>query len=334
MRFGLAPLCDREGASANGAGSLHRPFLRGLGARMLRIVTLVCGVLGAVSLSQFPEFSQQYLQRLAGAVDELTGVVADFDSSAQGVGLTREDALAALNDGAFQQARQADMRATIARSERLSADLASLRDAPVWARALQPHRFMDVDIAQAAWGDFKPAMPVTFEGGAFAAVGFVLGMFVFAPLRWVLGRLWPRRARSAARAPKRQEPAIHAQAAGARPGLPLGWLARTNSDPHKVVQQGVRTQVAVMAIAEGQTHTGQGPEGGDLVLFAAEGAGQVTIHGTTRDIAADHAVMIPPAAPYELANTGSGLLRLMVVEPRSALGRKLVPIRGNGARSA
>ncbi|MEM9851772.1 MAG: DUF2937 family protein, partial [Pseudomonadota bacterium] len=45
-----------------------------------------CAMLCATS--QFPEFSQQYVQRLGGAVDELRRVAADFDASARAAGLT------------------------------------------------------------------------------------------------------------------------------------------------------------------------------------------------------------------------------------------------------
>ncbi|MEM6728480.1 MAG: DUF2937 family protein, partial [Pseudomonadota bacterium] len=38
---------------------------------ILRIFALIFGLSGAASLSQFPEFAQQYLQRLAGKVDQL-----------------------------------------------------------------------------------------------------------------------------------------------------------------------------------------------------------------------------------------------------------------------
>ena len=70
-------------------------------------------------MAQFPEFSQQYVQRLGGAVDELRIVVADFDASAQAAGLTREAALADLSGSEFRDLRQGDMTRTIARYERL-----------------------------------------------------------------------------------------------------------------------------------------------------------------------------------------------------------------------
>ena len=55
----------------------------------MKYLALVAGLAGAGAMAQFPEASQQYVQRLAGAVDELSIVVADFDRSAQSARLFR-----------------------------------------------------------------------------------------------------------------------------------------------------------------------------------------------------------------------------------------------------
>ena len=54
---------------------------------MLRVVSVVVGLMGGAGLAQFPEYAQQYTQRLGGALDELSRVVADFDRSAAATGL-------------------------------------------------------------------------------------------------------------------------------------------------------------------------------------------------------------------------------------------------------
>lgn len=304
---------------------------------MIRILTLIAGLAGAAGLSQFPEFSQQYLQRLAGAVDELTRVVADFDASANGVGMSREQALQALSEGAFQQARQADMRRTIARAERLSADLEALRSASMVARALQPQRFTDPEIAAAAWADFRPAMPVTATGAGFAGAGFVGGAALFGGVLWLAA--WPfRRRKAAPRRPpapphkagpaarpttttvRRDPPPLSAQAAnGPRPALPLGWLARTNDLPHKVVQAGRDVQVSVLSLAPEDSLTGQGGKGFDLVIVCLDGAGEIAFDGTARKIAPGELVTLPPGSAYDIRNTGEAVLKLFALEPRSAL---------------
>ena len=58
-----------------------------------RVLALLGGLAGGASLSQFPEYSQQYIQRLAGAVDELTLFVTEFDADAASVGLSWDEAL-------------------------------------------------------------------------------------------------------------------------------------------------------------------------------------------------------------------------------------------------
>ena len=64
-------------------------------------------------------------QRLAGQVDALTEVVADFDYSALDAGLTRTEALDEMTGTPFLDARAADMRRTFARQIILTDQLAT-----------------------------------------------------------------------------------------------------------------------------------------------------------------------------------------------------------------
>ncbi len=165
---------------------------------MWRILAVIGGVSGAAGLSQFPEFSQQYLQRLAGKVDALSAVVADFDASAARSELTRDAALLQLTGTTFLTDRQSDMRRTIASHDRLSADLNTLRAATPLARLTMPQRLGDPEILVAAWSDFRPAIPATLDGAVSAGVGYVAGWGLMAGL-WALLR-WPFRRRAAGRA--------------------------------------------------------------------------------------------------------------------------------------
>ena len=142
---------------------------------MRRVLALVAGLAGAALLSQYPAFSQQYLQRLAGQVDALAVVARDFDASALSAGLGREEALAQMTDTAFLQSRQADMRRTFARHARLADNLIALRNATPMQRIIMPHRMADTTTLSAAWSDFEPAMPLSTAGAATAGVGFLAG---------------------------------------------------------------------------------------------------------------------------------------------------------------
>ncbi|MFX0541372.1 DUF2937 family protein [Roseovarius sp. S4756] len=144
---------------------------------MLRALTLVGGLAGAAGLSQFPEFSQQYVQRLGGAVDELGRFVAEFDADAAEVGLSRETALSDLAQGGVMGGQRAEtMEGVIQRHQRLAEDLAALRKAGPFTRAHRIGKFADPEIAGAAWQAFQPAVPLTAAGGIFAGAGFLGGL--------------------------------------------------------------------------------------------------------------------------------------------------------------
>lgn len=142
---------------------------------MTRIVNVAAGVLLACSLSQFPEFSQQYVQRLGGAVDELSTVVADFDKSAEATSQSREAALASLTGSAFLDRRQGDMRRTIGRYEQLRLDYDYLRDANVYLRLAYIARDLDGAVARQAWTGFQPAVPLALDGLALTLIGYLAG---------------------------------------------------------------------------------------------------------------------------------------------------------------
>ena len=157
-----------------------------------RTAVLAGGLAGGLGLSQFPEFSQQYVQRLGGAVDELGHVVAGFDADAAKVGLSREQALVEMAaSGAMPAARAQSMAGVMQRHARLSADLAAIREAGPFTRAYHAKRFQDTEVARAALADFRPALPLSFEGAVFGGTGFFLGALVLT-LLWSLLR-WPLR---------------------------------------------------------------------------------------------------------------------------------------------
>ncbi|MBU3258607.1 DUF2937 family protein [Roseovarius sp. PS-C2] len=166
---------------------------------IIKAIAMAGGLAGAVGLSQFPEYSQQYTQRLSGAVEELSAVVAQFDADAAGLGLSREAALRDLRQGSrMGEARAISMGHVLARHQRLSADLAAITDSTPLAKLLNAGRFTDVDLARKAWADFKPAVPVTGEGLGLAGLGFVAGYGLLAGLIGGLSRLGRRRRASAA----------------------------------------------------------------------------------------------------------------------------------------
>ncbi|AUH34370.1 DUF2937 family protein [Paracoccus tegillarcae] len=149
---------------------------------MTGFLRLAMALACAVALSQFPAFSDQYVQRLGGQVDALGRIARDFDASAERAGVTRAEALADLSGSAFRELHQADMTRAFDRLDHAEADLAMLRLAGPLERMLLPHRLRDPETLSATWGDFSPAIPVTFAGLAAGGIGFLLGWLLFGLL--------------------------------------------------------------------------------------------------------------------------------------------------------
>lgn len=173
---------------------------------MIRALCLVGGLAGAAGLSQFPAFSQQYMQRLGGQVDELTRVVVGFDETALADGMGREEMLQAMAETPLVEGQVAMWRGTFARHARLSENLMVLQSATPMERLIMPQRMMDGATVQATWADFSPAIPLSAAGAASAGTGFIGGWAALAALFSVV--LWPfRRAKKPAKlAPKRNAP--------------------------------------------------------------------------------------------------------------------------------
>ena len=155
----------------------------------MRVVVIFCGLMGAVSLSQFPEFSQQYLQRLAGKVDGLQVVTAQFDATAASAGLSRDGALRQLAGSALLDQQQADMRSAFDLKDQLAADLARLRDATPLQRLAMPRAFGDEALLAATYADYRPAVPTTWDGLLMAGIGYVLAASIVGTLFALLRRM-------------------------------------------------------------------------------------------------------------------------------------------------
>jgi len=143
---------------------------------MGKLVNITGGVGLGVLLSQFPEYSQQYVQRLGGAVDELATVVSDFDATATATGSTRTQALSSMMAGdAFLKRRGTDMERTINRFEYLDESYTLLKDAGAYERLAYLRRFGDPQITKNAWGDFQPAIPLSFDALLLLFGGYIFG---------------------------------------------------------------------------------------------------------------------------------------------------------------
>ncbi len=151
---------------------------------MRRMIASIAGLGLAIVLSQFPEYAQQYAQRLGGAVDELRVITEEFDRAAEAGGLDRVEALERYNasNDEFLAGRGTSMTATFQRFEQLSETLRQIEGAGAIERFQSLPAYLDSDIGQRTLAAYKPAVPVTIEGVLYAGFGFIAGYLVLSGL--------------------------------------------------------------------------------------------------------------------------------------------------------
>ncbi|MBE7734051.1 DUF2937 family protein [Devosia faecipullorum] len=151
---------------------------------MRRVIAGIGGIALAATLSQFPEYAQQYTQRLGGAVDELRVITEDFDRAATQEGLDRQAALQRYNNSSdsFLAGRGDSMGRTFQRYEHLSQTLARIEGAGPIERLQSLPAYLDSDVGRRTLDAYKPAMPVTLEGVLYAGAGFMLGYLLLSAL--------------------------------------------------------------------------------------------------------------------------------------------------------
>jgi len=155
---------------------------------------LLCGFIGALLLSQFPEFFQQYTQRLGGRLDELTAQVTALEGRAAAVGKDLPGYLRTflLNRDVDVRREGMALQEMVQRRTTLAESYKALTGADQWWRAAAFAKQVDWKTATATLEVYRPAMPVTPEAGIYAGAGFGSGVAVFLA---ILGLWGPERRR-------------------------------------------------------------------------------------------------------------------------------------------
>ena len=140
--------------------------------------------------SQLPEFTQQYRQRLGGALDELNRMLVEFDQDAVANKMNRAQGIEKLttDKDPFIQQRGQRIAETDVRAARLSRQQENFASAGPFNRMLVMARDYDRTLAARAWQDFRPAVPATLEGIASAFTGFFAGLGLWHLMGWPFKR--------------------------------------------------------------------------------------------------------------------------------------------------
>ena len=168
-----------------------------------RTLALAVGLTAGLAASQAPEFSQQYRQRLGGAIDELQTVVGRFDQDARQYGLDRSAAIARLsgNVDPLAQKRAQDARLNAERLEELVTQRNAMTEAGPFKRVFVMMSDPDPAVLRGTVGQFEPAVPAHRRRGRHGGGGPGRRMGLRAAVRPALRPPTPRRG-----APLRAQP--------------------------------------------------------------------------------------------------------------------------------
>jgi hypothetical protein len=136
----------------------------------ISFVSVVCALLS----SQGPEFTQQYSQRLAGALDEMGTIVRNFDEDSMRSGYDRAGALRVMSGNSERLVRDqaTRMEENIARFHRLQEQQEMMKDAGPFERMRAILARWDTPLVRKTFDSYVWAVPLSFGGLAFAVIGF------------------------------------------------------------------------------------------------------------------------------------------------------------------
>lgn len=92
--------------------------------------------------------------------------------------------------------------------------------------------------------------------------------------------------------------------------LPIVRMARDNEEFRKVIWTGEKSQLVLMAIAEGGEIGGEVHEGHDQLLWFVEGEGLARIGEREEAVRAGDVSIVPSGSWHNFRNTGRGMLKL------------------------
>lgn len=134
--------------------------------RLDNLGSAVSGGAGGMGLSQAPAFTQAYLQRLGGHIDEARRTLEGVQAGTVLPRLGPESRAEAVTDLA-------------ARLRDLETARAAILDAEPWTRPLAMLRHADTTIAGRTFDEFTPAVPLDAASLLYTAVGVILALLVY-----------------------------------------------------------------------------------------------------------------------------------------------------------
>lgn len=148
-------------------------------------------VIGALTAAQFPQFVQQYLQRLAGHAAEAQRLLTRYEQAAQDAGMALEPYIRRFqNDPDAVVAEHGQIMMEVSqRAAYLQEAVEALQNSHAFNRPFVFLNYLDREIAYQALLIFQPGVPTTPEGLIYALTGIALGLLCYNGLKWPVWKL-------------------------------------------------------------------------------------------------------------------------------------------------
>jgi len=148
----------------------------------------IFAVIGAVIFSQGPAFIQQYTQRLAGIVEELSRHVGKMKKIAEGSGKTLSQYVEKFlqsSDPDFQ-AQGELIQSMISRLDILQGNLVAIKEASVFTRPFTFLYRLNRELFASTLEDYQLGISITIEGIVYALIGLVVGYGTYTGIRRIV----------------------------------------------------------------------------------------------------------------------------------------------------
>lgn len=153
------------------------------------------GLLGALILSQFPQFYGQYMQRLGGHLKEAEITLQRYINAARSLGLSLQEYVDhhLVSEDRIYTSSGEVIGEVVERYQFLEDSFQVLSNASPFNRWILFIRQADWSIAQHTWQEFTPGVPTTLEGIIYALVGLFVGWGLYHAIRRLFLRLFYRK---------------------------------------------------------------------------------------------------------------------------------------------
>jgi hypothetical protein len=144
---------------------------------IIRRIALFFAMVSGLLTTQMPEYWQQYRQRLEGAIDELSAIVAKFDSDSAAQGMSEAGGIAHLEESEdpLTRTRGEAMAHIVARLDRLKRADSAFNEKNIPEKWWTLATTFDPSIASRAYQTYQPAVPTNAEGFIAGVIGFFVG---------------------------------------------------------------------------------------------------------------------------------------------------------------